>query len=192
MYSHNELIILVCYISRALCFPRCRKCNPDAVRVRGLLLFKCTLCELVPYMRSRSAWTVNKHVNRQLPRVIAHLYIVLLTDCTGSGSYELLHTDCTCAVGAFADAEAVAEIVFSVQWMASSAQCREQFRQCNYAFNWGKWGLRGHLAPAQRRDRMDHMQVICTSWHILNTFKTTQPQHDYDHYVVLVRVSYWI
>ncbi len=25
---------------------------------------------------------------------------------------------------------------------------------------------------------------------ILNTFKTTQPQHDYDHYFVLLRVSY--
>ncbi len=33
-------------------------------------------------------------------------------------------------------------------------------------------------------------EIICTSRHILNTFKTTRPQHDYDHYFVLLRVSY--
>ncbi len=31
-----------------------------------------------PYMHSRSAWTVNKHVNKQLPRVIAHLAVFIL------------------------------------------------------------------------------------------------------------------
>ncbi len=32
----------------------------------------------VLYMRSRSASTVNKHVNKQLPRVIAHLAVFIL------------------------------------------------------------------------------------------------------------------
>ncbi len=32
----------------------------------------------VPYMHSRSARTVNKHVNKQLPRVIAHLAVFIL------------------------------------------------------------------------------------------------------------------
>ncbi len=44
------------------------------------------------------------------------------------------------------------------------------------------------LAPVQRRNRME--RIICASRHILNTFKTTQPQRDYDHYFVLLRISY--
>ncbi len=81
---------------------------------------------------------------------------------------------------------------------------RKRFRQCKYAFDWGRWGLvlccamrtaAAHslirtLAPVQRRDRTEW--IICASRHILNTFNTTQPQHDYDHYFVLVIVSYWI
>ncbi len=44
------------------------------------------------------------------------------------------------------------------------------------------------LALVQRRNHTQ--RIICASQHILNTFKTTQPQHDYDHYFVLLRALY--
>uniref|UniRef100_A0A8C2PWS2 Phosphoribosyl pyrophosphate synthetase 1B n=1 Tax=Cyprinus carpio TaxID=7962 RepID=A0A8C2PWS2_CYPCA len=45
----------------------------------------------------------NKHVNKQLPRIIAHLVVFtfLLMDCTGWSSNELLHTACDCAFEAY-------------------------------------------------------------------------------------------
>ncbi len=52
---------------------------------------------LVPYMHSRSDWTVNK----QRYCTSGCLYIVLSTDCRSAGSNVLLHTACACALGAF-------------------------------------------------------------------------------------------
>ncbi len=68
-----------------LYFPCGQSGRVHGQRRRGLLVFILLkvyaggpLCERVPYMRSRSASTVNKHVNKQLPRVIAHLAVFIL------------------------------------------------------------------------------------------------------------------
>ncbi len=182
MYSHNELIILVCYISRALCFPRCRKCN-----VRGLLVFKCTLCERVPYMRSRSAWTVNK----QLPRVIAHLAVFIL--------FYWLIVQVRVATSFFTQTAHAQLVLLQTQklWLRSYFLYSEWQVVHNVGNNSDSVimlsiGANEVCADIWLRSRDVIAWIICTSWHILNTFKTTQPQHDYDHYVVLVRVSYWI
>ncbi len=62
----------------------------DWVLYRGRIMFKVLVFILpkvyvggplhgrVWHMRSRSAWTVNKHVNKQLPRVIVHLALFIL------------------------------------------------------------------------------------------------------------------
>ncbi len=69
---------------------------------------------------------------------------------------------------------------------------REWFRQCKYAFDWGEWGLVLRCVTQSTaaytiwsglwlwsRDSI----AWSRSWairHIFKTFKTTQPQHDYD------------
>ncbi len=70
------------HLKPVLYFPRGQS---ERVHRRRLLVF--ILLEMyaggplhrrAPYMRSRSAWTVNKHVNRQLPGVTAHLAVFIL------------------------------------------------------------------------------------------------------------------
>ncbi len=41
--------------------------------------------------------------------------------------------------------------------------------------------------PQQRCDRME--RIICASRHVLNTFKTTQPQHDYEKQAVRKQIE---
>ncbi len=72
-------------VKPVLYFPHEQSGHVHGQRVRGLLVFVLLkvyaggpLSGCVPYMPSRSAWTVNKHVNKQFPRVIAHLAVFIL------------------------------------------------------------------------------------------------------------------
>ncbi len=78
MYTERKL-------KPVLYFPHVQSGRVHGQRGRGLLVIRlpkaCAggpLRGRNPYMHSRSAWTVNKHVNKQLPRVIAHLAVFLL------------------------------------------------------------------------------------------------------------------